>query len=190
MAETCPKCGYSQVETDECPRCRVIVSKYRAYVRGLGQKPVSAVGIVAPDREVIGGHPAGFWIRFLAAVVDGIFFTVVGFVIGFVGTTLWGSDVMESRLMRASLTAFNLLFGSGYYIVCHWTWGQTIGKMVLKLRVVTVEGFPISLGASVLRYIGYWLSTLILLIGYVMAGVRQDKRALHDLLAHTRVIRL
>lgn len=31
MAETCPKCGYESVTTDECPRCRVIVSKYRAH---------------------------------------------------------------------------------------------------------------------------------------------------------------
>lgn len=30
MAETCPKCGYAEVETDECPRCRVIISRYRA----------------------------------------------------------------------------------------------------------------------------------------------------------------
>ena len=30
MAETCPKCGYAEVEADECPRCRVIISKYQA----------------------------------------------------------------------------------------------------------------------------------------------------------------
>lgn len=146
-------------------------------------------GALEPARTAVGGRPAGFWIRFAAAMVDAGFFAVVGFVIGVIGTILWGRDVMESRLMRASLTAFNLLFGSAYYIVCHWTWGQTIGKMVLNLRVVTTDGLPISLGTSVLRYIGYWLSTLILLAGYLMVGLRSDKRALHDLVARTRVIR-
>ena len=43
MAETCPKCGYADVPGDECPRCRVIVSKYRAYLQGLGR-----VGVAAP----------------------------------------------------------------------------------------------------------------------------------------------
>lgn len=32
MADSCPKCGYEKVESDECLRCRVIVSKYRAYL--------------------------------------------------------------------------------------------------------------------------------------------------------------
>src|SRR3989304_2019756 len=36
MAETCPKCGYADVPADECPRCRVIVSKYRAPLRSPG----------------------------------------------------------------------------------------------------------------------------------------------------------
>lgn len=195
MAETCPKCGYAEIRIDECPRCRVIVSKYRAYLAGIGQRAtatseVSSVETEATARKVVSGRPAGFWIRFAAAMVDGAFFTVVGFVIGVVGTLLWGRDVMESRLMRASLTAFNLVFGAAYYIVCHWTWGQTIGKMALNLRVIALDGSPISLGTSVLRYIGYWLSTLILLVGYLMAGIRSDKRALHDLVAKTRVVRL
>jgi uncharacterized RDD family membrane protein YckC len=200
VAEACPKCGYAEVQADECPCCRVIVSRYRAYLASIGQTATAApkipsvragrpVGTIGPTPPVFGGRPAGFWIRSAAAMVDAGFFAVVGFVIGVIGTILWGRDVMESRLMRASLTAFNLLFGSAYYIVCHWTWGQTIGKMVLNLRVVTTDGLPISLGTSVLRYIGYWLSTLILLVGYLMVGLRSDKRARHDLVARTRVIR-
>ena len=35
MTETCPRCGYARVETDMCPSCKVIVSRYRAYHRRL-----------------------------------------------------------------------------------------------------------------------------------------------------------
>ena len=199
--DVCPKCGYTEVPGDECPRCRVIVSKYQAYLRSLGQVPTarprarsgpaeSWVATPWPAIEAVGGRPAGFWIRLLAALIDGIFFMVVAFVIGIAGGILWGREVMASRLMRASMTAFNLVFGAGYYILSHWRWGQTIGKMVANIRVIATDGSPISLGTAVLRYLGYWLSSLPLLVGYLMVGLRSDKRALHDLIAKTRVVRL
>ena len=35
----CPKCGgYAEILTDTCPRCRVVVSKYQAYLQGLGKR--------------------------------------------------------------------------------------------------------------------------------------------------------
>jgi len=59
--------------------------------------------------------------------------------------------------------------------------------MALQIRVVSMDGGPLSFGQSVGRYFATFLSALILGIGFVMAGVRSDKRALHDLLAGTRV---
>jgi len=47
MAETCPKCGYADVPGDECPRCRVIVSKYRAHLQSLGTGGVATL-VAAP----------------------------------------------------------------------------------------------------------------------------------------------
>lgn len=67
MAETCPKCGYADVPADECPRCRVTVSKYRGYLQGLGRggvaAPAAALAQAAPPREwrspPAGGDPGG-----------------------------------------------------------------------------------------------------------------------------------
>ena len=196
MAETCPKCGYAQVETDQCPRCRVVVSQYRAYLQRLDQKPAApsagVEGTVAPAREeVVSGDRAGFWIRFVAVLVDGICLWVVGFVVRFVAARFVAGILSGGRAgERVVLILILMLPGALYYIIFHWKWGQTLGKMALRLRVVTVDGFPISLGTSVLRYFGYLLSALTLSIGYIMAGLRQDKRALHDLVAKTRVVRL
>jgi len=67
------------------------------------------------------------------------------------------------------------------------TRGQTLGKMALQIRVVSMDGGPLSFGQAVGRYFATFLSALILGIGFIMAGVRSDKRALHDLLAGTRV---
>ena len=68
--------------------------------------------------------------------------------------------------------------------------GQTIGKLVVRVRVVGADGEPPAPGASVLRFIGYFVSLLPFGFGFVMAGLRTDRRALHDLLAGTHVERL
>jgi len=52
---------------------------------------------------------------------------------------------------------------------------------------VTMAGGPLSVGDSVLRWFGTVISALVLCIGYLMVAVRADKRALHDLMAGTRV---
>ena len=134
--------------------------------------------------------PAGFWIRCAASALDYAFMLAVGAVVVFIARLLWGSRVEVSVVLLASLTAFNLLFGALYYVLLHWILGQTLGKVLLGLRVVTVSGGALSLGTSALRWIGYLFSLLPFLAGYVMAGVRRDKRALHDLIAGTRVVRV
>lgn len=134
--------------------------------------------------------PAGFWIRFGAALVDSLVFLVVEFILGVAAGLVWGAEITESKLFKAAITAFMFVFGSVYYVVLHALFGQTLGKMAVKVRVVRLDGGPISVGTSILRYIGYFLSGVIFLIGYVMAGLRHDKRALHDLIADTRVIRV
>jgi len=50
MAETCPKCGYADVPAGECPRCRVILSKYRAHLQSLGSGGGAAPRAAAPAR--------------------------------------------------------------------------------------------------------------------------------------------
>ena len=67
--------------------------------------------------------------------------------------------------------------------------GATPGKMVLGLRVVRPDGGPVSLGRAVGRYFAKMLSAIIMLIGFIMAGFDREKRALHDMLVDTRVIK-
>jgi len=51
-------------------------------------------------------------------------------------------------------------------------------------------GPPPALGAALLRFVAYFASAAPFALGFVMAGLRHDKRALHDLIAGTRVERL
>ena len=70
------------------------------------------------------------------------------------------------------------------------TRGKTPGKMALDLKVVRPDGGPISLGRAVGRYFAKIVSGIILMIGYIMAGFDSEKRALHDMMCDTRVIKV
>lgn len=83
-----------------------------------------------------------------------------------------------------------LLFLPLYHILMWRWWGQTVGMMAVRIRVVARDGGPISLGRSALRLIAYAASTLPLFLGIVYALFDRRRRALHDLLAGTVVIEL
>ena len=118
--------------------------------------------------------PAGFWIRLVAVLI--------------VAGLIWGGQIAELPVFNGTLVAFMFAFGSVYYVALHALFGQTVGKMVVRVRVVRTDGGGLAVGRSILRSVGYLVSGATLLVGYVIAGLRRDKRALHDLLAGTRVV--
>ena len=67
--------------------------------------------------------------------------------------------------------------------------GQTPGKMILGIRVVTADGLPLSWIRGTFRTFSYYLDLLTLGLGFLMATVPPWKRALHDLVTRTAVIR-
>jgi uncharacterized RDD family membrane protein YckC len=185
MAVSCPRCGFEGVDRGECPRCGTVVAFYRETLSASAE-PAPVAAPPAPRAA----RPAGFWIRALAVFLDGLFLLAVGFAQGVLTRLLFGDAVEDSRVLRAANRTFEFIFGALYTVLFHWLWGQTFGKMAVRIRVVMVDGAGLTLGIAVLRYLGSILSALLFGIGYIMAGVRADKRALHDLIAHTRVERI
>ena len=140
-------------------------------------------------------RPAGFWIRGAALAVDFVIFFLVEYSFGYAAYRLWGDDVRDpdggaTLVVRILANLFTLVFAGAYTTVLHAVGGQTIGKMLLGIRVVAVDDAPLPLGAALLRYFAYFASLAPLGMGFVMAGLRRDKRALHDLIAGSRVERL
>jgi uncharacterized RDD family membrane protein YckC len=136
-----------------------------------------------------GARPAGFWIRTVAALVDFTVFALVQLSFRVVAGRRWGADGDDWALSTA-VALFTLFFTAAYTSVLHAVAGQTIGKLLVGVRVLDESGDPPTLAASFLRYLGYYLSAATFGFGFLMAGLRGDKRALHDLLAGTRVERL
>ena len=147
----------------------------------------------APPAATTGVIYAGFWIRALAYIID---LALVGAIRSIVLLPLglsmldrpFASPWFFAHLGEAKLASLAVALG---YFVYFWTqYGATPGKMLLKLKVVTPQGTLITAGQGVLRYFGQILSGLILGIGFIMAGLDDQKRALHDRIANTRVIRV
>jgi len=66
-------------------------------------------------------------------------------------------------------------------------WQASPGKRLAGLRVTTIDGSRPGLARIALRFVAGAPSWLVLHLGHALAGWRKDGRALHDLIAGTRV---
>lgn len=83
---------------------------------------------------------------------------------------------------------FLALMAFGYVAAFTVAGGQTIGKMLLNLRVIGDDGRPIDAAGGVLRALGCMLVPITLGLSYVPVFFSSDHRAVHDRLAGTRVV--
>jgi uncharacterized RDD family membrane protein YckC len=136
---------------------------------------------------------AGFWLRFLAKVIDGILLVVVNWAFGFLINLLLG--VPSPGTEASNIFAVQQLVNFVVSIIipaAYTTWflgryGATLGKMACSIHVVRPDGSKISYGRALGRHFAEYLSTAIFLIGYIMAAFDSQKRALHDHICNTRV---
>lgn len=76
----------------------------------------------------------------------------------------------------------------GYVAAFTVAGGQTIGKMVLSLRVIGDDGRPVDAAGGMLRALGCMLVPITLGLSYLPVLFTSDHRAIHDRLAGTRVV--
>jgi uncharacterized RDD family membrane protein YckC len=134
---------------------------------------------------------AGFWRRLGAYVLDAIILGVIAAIIqAIIGAITRSSDPTGATVTSGLIGLVLYLIYFGYL----WSRnGQTLGYMALGIRVVRVDGGPVSLGVAVLRALLVYLSFLLCLIpaiiSAIMIGTGQQKQAIHDLMVHTLVVR-
>lgn len=138
--------------------------------------------------------PAGFWIRFGASFVDGLIIGVVRAALS-IGAGLLTVSLHDNSNAVIAIKALDFALGMAITVVYfghfYSTRGASPGKMLFGLKVLNeTDGAYIGYGKTFVREIfGKFVSAIILGIGYIMAGARSDKKALHDMIAGTRVYR-
>ena len=139
---------------------------------------------------------AGFWIRFVARLIDGVILAVVGLIIRLPFLPLLplsGNQIGAGAIplflgLTGLLTLLQVAIGVAYEAYFVSTRGGTPGKLALGLKIIRADGSPVSAGLAAGRYFAQWISALTLAIGYIMAGFDDQKRSLHDRICDTRVI--
>jgi uncharacterized RDD family membrane protein YckC len=150
---------------------------------------------------------AGFWMRFLAYIIDAFLLGFVNFIIfipvlGLVGITA-ASGAANQDLDSGTAGLLVAVMGTMFLsiiavVVVGWLYFAlmessskqgTLGKMALNLQVTDLEGRKLTFGRATGRYFGKIVSGAIMGIGYIMAGFTQQKQALHDIMAGCLVVR-
>jgi uncharacterized RDD family membrane protein YckC len=75
-----------------------------------------------------------------------------------------------------------------YSVLLNGRFGATFGKMAIGARITMLNGAPIGYRRALLRWLAARLSDLTLFFGYLLIAFHPEKRALHDLLAGTKVV--
>jgi uncharacterized RDD family membrane protein YckC len=217
----CSKCGANVAEGAAfCAACGAPMSLSSAgatganppatpgYVQPASVPPAysAAAPIASPGAAI---HPtvgyAGFWLRFVAVLVD---FILIYFVRRLIflpfgieaGMGMHGlfhgrhpqdfGELLPLLGLVIRVAIISAILQWLYFSLMESSvWQATIGKKLLGLTVTDLEGRRISFGRATGRYFAKILSTLILFIGYLMAGFTEKKQALHDMIAGTLVLR-
>jgi uncharacterized RDD family membrane protein YckC len=158
-------------------------------------KPVYAQklreGVLSPSRYIYGG----FWIRFGAVLIDGIVLWILSLIptaliMGAVGMANINAQNVSSLLWAEGvLILLNLAVSFSYETFFLSKFGATPGKMACSLKVINADGSPLTFGKAAARYGAKIVSSFTFGIGYIMAGFDEEKRALHDRIVDTRVVR-
>ncbi len=151
---------------------------------------------VAPMQPAV--RYGGFWIRFVAIIVDALVVTVIIapiYFVVFVGVAGAGYAVgmpWGGRHMVMWIAGRGLWFFAWWlYEALMWSSSReaTLGKMLFHLRVTDEAGNRISFARATGRHFAKYLSALFLFIGYIIAGFTARHQALHDMIARTLVRR-
>lgn len=132
---------------------------------------------------------AGFWIRVGAALIDSV---LVMMIIVPVVNAVYGPDYwMSEKLVHGGWDVLVNYIFPPIAVIVFWVYkSATPGKMALRLKIVdAATGGKPTTGQFIGRYLGYYVSTIPLLLGLIWVGIDRRKQGWHDKLAGTVVVR-
>lgn len=154
--------------------------------------PAAATGYA--NTAVVSGQDvvyAGFWKRYAAYFIDYILLTVVTLPLSMIINVMGVSSGSEGVQVALTLVVMllSMVISIGYYAGFHASrGGATLGKMAVGIKVVRGNGERISFLRAFCRYLATIVSSLILMIGFIMAAFTERKQALHDMMCDTLVV--
>ncbi|WP_086981146.1 RDD family protein [Vibrio aphrogenes] len=145
----------------------------------------------------------GFWSRVGASIIDTILYSIV---IGILALPTLDSyqQSFSTQTEHYSFSSYSTSWTGSMLSDTWWSYipllivtvlfwkfkGATPGKMLIKAQVVDAKtGQRLTTVQSVIRYLGYFLSTFLFMLGFLWVAFDGRKQGLHDKIAGTVVIR-
>ena len=187
----CPNCRHPiGPEAPGCPSCG-----YALWERRFWNRPVQVRIAAYADAE-----PGKFGRRLVAFLIDSalmlLFFIVTWPIVSGESIVAYYDSIFSYEFTFAvrELTfragnLYNSVRDIIYYTATIAIWRATVGMWVCRLRVLRTDGSRVGVVRALARYLASVLSMLPLGYGYVLITFREDKRALHDIICDTVVIR-
>lgn len=151
------------------------------------RKPTTTEIVSAFDPELL---KAPFLLRVGALLIDYILFVSIPIIFLIIGRLLGedGGKLISGQLTSAGWMIAVLLVLTDFLIFPMFT-GQTLGKMLTGLQIVTIDGHEANLKKLALRhFVGYPLTIALLPISFLMGIFSSRGRTIHDLIAGTLVV--
>lgn len=143
------------------------------------------------------GEKAGFWSRVAAYLIDWIILLIIFFIFQQFAHTRFSLSLMAdpAAMMAQVLTAlflsiFLTVMFFAYFTYFHSATGQTLGKMLLRIKVVSTEGNDIGYSVSFVRCLAYQASWSSLGLGFLWVAFQAEGQSWHDRIAGTKVIKV
>jgi len=136
---------------------------------------------------------AGFWIRVWADIIDTL---ILAIIIAPLLTLIYGESYWEQPIDKISIKGFYDVFLNyilpAVAVICFWTYKSTTpGKMAIKAKIADAKtGEEISVTQAIIRYLGYFISSIPIGLGLFWIAWDSRKQGWHDKIAGTVVIRL
>ena len=152
------------------------------------------------DEANVGGTnntiSASRWSRFWASLIDAL--TIIPITIPLMYFTGGFEDISEGIEPSLAYTLIMSFISTVIFLIMHGKFiirdGQTIGKKLQKIKIVTIDGHHAEIPALIKRYGFYWFVPLVPVIGQLLniANIlfifSKSKRCLHDYVGGTKVI--
>ena len=131
---------------------------------------------------------AGFWTRFVAYLIDMIVIYAISSLLNTFSFGLLNKQLDFPILGEESLSYVIVMFT--YFIAMTYFFSQTLGKMIMKIKVETNKGEKLSLADVVYReLVGRLLTIFLVYLPYLAVAFTNKKKGLHDFIADTVVVK-
>lgn len=177
----CHSCGTSvQAQDIFCPQCGIDLHAASASTTQTASQPLRHQGV---------------GIRFAAHLIDGVLMLVLYFIIGNIVAPMFGGLTPDGFELHGAPALFFMFLMfvciTVYFTLLEGFWhGQTIGKKMLRIRVVKENGSELDLDAALMRNILRVVDFLLFyLVGAICIWSSPKKQRFGDRIAHTVVIK-